>query len=90
MKTENIIVANLKCTGCETSIINKISKLNGVKSVVVDEEKDLVIIKHEGKIDRNLFVDSLNSLGYPEATKDNGLLMKLKSYVSCAIGKMSM
>jgi copper chaperone CopZ len=90
MKTETIIVANLKCDGCEKSIKNKLTIMSGVKSVIVDQDKDLVIIKHEGKIDRKQFLNSLNNLGYPEATKENGLLLKLKSYVSCAIGKMSM
>jgi copper chaperone CopZ len=90
MKTDTVVVANLKCAGCETSIINKISKMSGVMKVKVVPEKDQVEIRHEGKTERKQFVNALNALGYPEATEDNGLLMQLKSYVSCALGKMKM
>ena len=34
-------------------------------------------------------VEKLKSLGYPEATEENGLLTQAKSYVSCMIGRMN-
>jgi copper chaperone len=89
MKTEEIIIANLKCTGCENTIKHKVGALDGVKEVTVDHEKDSVKVLHEGKIEREEITKMLHHLGYPEATEENGLLLQLKSYASCIIGRMS-
>jgi copper chaperone len=88
MNQETIIVANLKCEGCATTIQNRILGLNGVKSVDVDLVSDSVKVNSEG-IGRDVIVQLLSSLGYPEATDKNGLLLKLKSYGSCLIGRVS-
>ncbi|HCD66894.1 MAG TPA: heavy metal transporter, partial [Bacteroidetes bacterium] len=34
-------------------------------------------------------ITKLSAMGYPEATAENGLLMKAKSYANCMIGKVS-
>jgi hypothetical protein len=39
-------------------------------------------------INREEVIDKLNFLGYPEKG-NNSLLSQAKSYVSCAVGKMS-
>jgi len=31
----------------------------------------------------------LYDLGYPEATEENGLLLQIKSYASCMVGRIS-
>ncbi len=87
MNTENIIVANLKCTGCATTIKKALLKIEGVKSAEVSVENDAVTISY-GNVDRDLIIKRLHSLGYPEATEKNGLLLQLKSYTSCMIGKI--
>jgi len=89
MKTEKILIANLKCGGCENTIKNKLSEIEGVESVNVNHEEDSVTITYDGKIERKVLTDKLHSLGYPEATEENGLLLQLKSYASCVIGRMS-
>lgn len=88
MKTEKILVANLKCGGCESTIKEKISEIDGVKSVLVNHDEDSVTVHHDGKALRADFTKTLHAIGYPEATEENGLLLKLKSYVSCAIGRI--
>ncbi len=88
MKSEKIIIANLKCGGCESTITDKLFEIEGVESVVVNHEEDSVTINHTQKATREDFTKKLHSIGYPEATEENGLLLKLKSYVSCAIGKI--
>ena len=88
MKTERIIIANLKCSGCENTIKNKLSEIDGVESVVVNQE-DSVTITYDGVVAREVFTKKLHSLGYPEATEENGLLLQLKSYASCMVGRMS-
>ncbi len=89
MKTEKIIIANFKCAGCEKTIKNKLSDIEGVESVIVNHDEDSVTISYDGKATRKEFTDKLHSLGYPEATEENGLLLQLKSYASCMVGRMS-
>lgn len=87
MTTEKIIIANLKCSGCATTITKEISALNGVSKVSVDPSNDSVDVTYEN-IDRKQIIGKLHNLGYPEATEENGMLLQLKSYASCMIGKL--
>jgi copper chaperone CopZ len=87
MKTEDIIVANIKCNGCVATIKKELLKIEGVKSVKVNEDKDTVTVTHED-VDRDTLVQKLHAFGYPEATEKNGLLLQLKSYTSCMLGRI--
>jgi copper chaperone len=89
MKIEKIIIANLKCGGCEISIKKALLKLPGVNDVAISQEEDSVAIQHSGELKREDFTKKLQSIGYPEATEENGLLTQLKSYASCAIGRIT-
>ena len=66
MKTEKIIVSNIKCDGCVGTIKSKISEMDGVESVVVNREEDSVTIDHSGKLTREDLTKKLQSIGYPE------------------------
>ena len=88
MTTEKIIIANLKCSGCATTIKKELEKLEGVQNVFVDPETDSVDLSYEN-IQRDVIIQKLHSLGYPEATEKNGLLLQIKSYASCMIGKIN-
>ncbi|HLP50580.1 MAG TPA: heavy-metal-associated domain-containing protein [Chitinophagales bacterium] len=88
MKTESILIANLKCSGCATTIKTELLKLPGMSAVEVDKDKDEVTVTYEG-IDRNTITGKLHQLGYPEATEENGLLLQLKSFSSCMIGRIN-
>jgi copper chaperone len=88
MKIEKIKIANLKCEGCETTIKKGLLKIDGVSSVKIDNDKDTVTVTYDDNLDRVKITNKLHSLGYPEATEENGLLLKLKSYASCLIGKI--
>ena len=87
MISEKIIIANLKCTGCATTIAHELLKLKGVKHVDVVQEENAVSLSYEG-IDRSNIINKLHDLGYPEATEENGLLLQLKSYTSCMMGRL--
>lgn len=89
MLTEKITVANLKCDGCATTIKNKLLALSGVNKVDIIIADDLVVVEHEENILRSAIVQKLLSLGYPEATEENGLLTQIKSYASCMVGRLS-
>jgi len=79
-------VENIKCGGCMNSIKTALLKLDGVTEVSIDKEIDTVTIT--GTVNREDVVNKLNDLGYPEKG-NNTLIRKAKSYVNCAIGRMS-
>ncbi len=88
MKTESIIVENLKCHGCANTIRRELAWIGEVISVDVDVDKSLVKIDYAGKNKmREVFTDKLRKLGYPEVGTGN-MNRKMKSYVSCAIGRI--
>jgi copper chaperone CopZ len=87
--TENIIVANLKCGGCASSIKNKLKELHGIDSINIDLDSNNITIIHQGIVNSDIITAQLKAIGYPEATEENGLLLQLKSYASCMIGKLS-
>jgi copper chaperone CopZ len=79
-------VENIKCGGCMNSIKTALLKLGGVTDVIIDKEIDTVTVN--GTMNREEVVNKLNDLGYPEKG-NNTLIRKAKSYVNCAIGRMS-
>jgi copper chaperone len=79
-------VENIKCGGCMNSIKTALLKLEGVTEVNIDKEIDTVTVS--GTMNREDVVNKLNDLGYPEKG-NNTLIRKAKSYVNCAIGRMS-
>ncbi|MGZ3861923.1 MAG: heavy-metal-associated domain-containing protein [Bacteroidia bacterium] len=89
MKTEKILVANLKCSGCANTITKKISEIKGVAKVDVDPEEDSVTVTYDEGTPKTEITSKLHSLGYPEATEENGLLLQLKSYASCMVGRIN-
>lgn len=88
MKTEVIYLAYIKCAGCATNIKESLLKIAGVKAVEVINEEDKVILTYDLD-NRNEIIKKLHDLGYPEATEENGLLLQIKSYASCMIGRIS-
>ena len=85
---EEIIVANVKCSGCAATISSKVGKLPGVEKVIVDPDADSVVVDYSREEDRGEIIRTLKKLGYPEATEENGLLLQVKSYASCMIGRL--
>jgi copper chaperone len=79
-------VENIKCGGCMNSIKTALLKIDNVEEVTIDKEIDTIVVK--GTAERETIVAKLNELGYPEKG-DNTFLRQAKSYVNCAIGRMS-
>lgn len=89
MKTEIVIIENLKCHGCANTIRKGLSKIKGVSSVEIDVEASEVQIGYEGADNaREVFVQKLRKLGYPEEGTGK-LNQQIKSYISCAIGRVN-
>lgn len=88
-----LMVDNLKCSGCATTIKRELKKIVGITDVEVFPEKSEVDVEYQEKTNLNLVYERLNSIGYPLTGTEQGGLEKvatnLKSYVSCAIGRLS-
>ena len=87
----SIEVENIKCAGCANTIENRLRKLDGVEQVSVVIEHGRVSV--EAADDRReQLVKTLLQSGYPEKGTAEGIeaaKARAKSFVSCAIGKMS-
>lgn len=84
-----IHIQNLKCGGCANTITKGISSIEAVQNVSVNVDESIVTFSYETEDQLNEVKNKLKSLGYPEDGEANTLGSKAKSYVSCAIGKMS-
>jgi copper chaperone len=86
-----ISVENIKCGGCASTITSKLSALDIVDSCQVDIENGVVTIAGDAS-HKPAVAQLLLKLGYPETGTAEGLkaaAAKAKSFVSCAVGKMS-
>ncbi|PWL40502.1 heavy metal transporter [Flagellimonas aquimarina] len=86
MKT-TLQIQNLKCGGCSKTIKDKLSKLDGIDEIMIDQETSSVIFKYQDVNVIGVVKDRLRALGYPAIDDENGILQKAKSFVSCANGK---
>jgi copper chaperone len=88
----SVEVDNIKCGGCAHSIESKLSEMDGISQVTVEVEAGLVTFESEDDTPVEAVKGKLSSMGYPEKGSMEGvgaMGAKAKSYVSCAIGKMS-
>jgi copper chaperone len=81
-------VENIKCGGCARSIERAIQELPGVSRVAVDVEAGRVNVTAQADLGAPVR-DVLARLGYPERGAANGLGTKARSFVSCAVGRIS-
>ena len=86
-----IEVENIKCGGCERSILNGLGAIDGISDVVVDRNQQTIHFSGPAPL-RPIVTEKLRSMGYPEKWSVHGLdagLANAKSFVSCAIGRIS-
>jgi copper chaperone len=86
-----IEIDNLKCGGCEKSILKGLATMKEVTDVVIDREHQLVQFTGN-EHSRQKVAEKLSSMGYPERgslSAINAGLANAKSFVSCAIGRVS-
>jgi copper chaperone len=84
-----LYIQNLKCGGCANTITKNLTTLEGIQNITVNVEESAVGFSYDNDDQLNAVKDKLKVLGYPEDGAANSLGSKAKSYVSCAIGKMS-
>jgi copper chaperone len=84
-------VENIKCGGCEKSIIKGLTSIEGLSNIVIDQEQQMVSVVADASL-RDPLVSKLKSMGYPEHGSVSGLdagLANAKSFVSCAMGSVA-
>lgn len=84
-----IKIQNLKCSGCENTISTNLSKIKSIRSVEVNQKEESVSFDYDDVGTLKKVKNTLKKLGYPEVGEENKLGTKAKSYVSCAIGKIT-
>ena len=87
-----IEVENIRCGGCANTITKKLIAIEGVKSVDIAIDEQIIAIEADNNADHGLYVSTLLAMGYPEQGSVEGIAAlkgKAKSLVSCAVGKIS-
>ncbi len=87
MEKIEIVVENISCGGCETSIKKGLLEIPGVAGVDVMLEAQKITVRGE-KLNRDAITKKLDGMGYTKKG-NNSFMKEVKSYVSCAIGKVS-
>ncbi|WP_034057102.1 heavy-metal-associated domain-containing protein [Lacinutrix jangbogonensis] len=88
MKT-SIVVQNLKCGGCASTITSKVSEIENISDINIGIDKSKVSFNYINEVDALAVKNKLKALGYPSIEANNSLTSKAKSFVSCATGKFS-
>lgn len=86
-----IEVENIKCGGCANTITRQLKQIAGVEAVSVDIDSGRVTVEADDQT-REQVIAALHASGYPEKGSAEGIeaaKAKAKSFVSCAIGRMS-
>lgn len=89
MMHTTLTIQNLKCGGCANTIITRLNIINGIDTVTVSNDTNSVSFNYSDENSLNTSIELLSKLGYPVEGEQNPLSKKAKSYVSCAVGRMS-
>ncbi|WP_299124231.1 heavy-metal-associated domain-containing protein [uncultured Winogradskyella sp.] len=81
-------IQNLKCSGCEKTIVNRLSNVKNISDVEVNSKDCTVAFDYHTNNDFEAAKHLLSRIGYPIVGKENKLTTKAQSYLSCAIGRI--
>lgn len=84
-----LYVQNLKCGGCAKTITSKLNELENISVQTIEVAESAVTVSYQTEDDLITVKNTLKNNGYPEMGDENGLGTKAKSFVSCAVGKLS-
>ena len=84
-----VTIQNLKCDGCKNTIQIKLSKIKGVSNIDVNVSESSVSFDYTTHNVLEGLRAELRDMGYPITGDPNSAVSKVKSYVSCAVGKIS-
>lgn len=81
-------VLNVKCGGCANTIKEALRDEFGEVDVNLNEEPRIITLEIENEDKEALLRKKMKHLGYPFEDEENGVVVKAKSFISCAIGKI--
>lgn len=81
-------IQNLKCGGCENTIVNRLSEIKNISEVEVSQDDETVSFDFHANHDFERAKHVLSAIGYPIVGAENKLKTKAQSYISCAIGRI--
>ena len=84
-----IQIENLKCGGCANTIRKGLVSIKGITSVDINIENGVVVFDSQDEITVKKAKEKLAKMGYPEVGTSNSTLQKAKSFVSCAVGRIT-
>jgi copper chaperone len=67
-------VENIKCGGCEKSIIKGLTSIKGLSNIVIDRDQQLISVSADASL-REALVSKLKSMGYPEHGSVSGWML---------------
>lgn len=82
-------IQNLKCHGCANTIMTQLSKLVGVSEILVNNDSNQVSFHYNSEAEFSIVKKKLSDLGYPVEGEANPLPKKAKSFISCAVGRLT-
>lgn len=82
-------IQNLKCGGCANTITTRLSEINDINNLVVNNNENTVSFSYSNDSTLTEATQLLSKLGYPIVGEANPLGKKAKSFVSCAVGRMN-
>ncbi|SFR48733.1 heavy-metal-associated domain-containing protein [Thiomicrospira sp. ALE5] len=88
----SIEVENIKCGGCANQIKKNMHNISGVSDIKVELEVGRVEFNADSELVYEQVLSALAKMGYPKTGSVKGLdaaTAKAKSFVSCAIGKVT-
>lgn len=85
---QTLIVQNLKCHGCANTITKALKHIKGIENVSVEVESSTVHFDSDNEQVTENVKSKLAKLGYPIIDADNTQFQKIKSYISCAVGRI--
>ena len=84
---------NIKCGGCAKTVNDALRDDFGEVEVDLEQEPRVVTLEIKDNEQEQLFRKKMRKLGYPMDDEEIGSFtatgLKAKSFVSCAVGKMS-
>lgn len=89
MERVALTIQNLKCGGCANTVSTNLNRIEGVSDVAVNPDDGTVDLNINSKDLLETIKSELRRLGYPLVDEDNPFFTRVKSYASCAIGRMS-
>ncbi|SHG54549.1 heavy-metal-associated domain-containing protein [Winogradskyella jejuensis] len=82
-------IQNMKCEGCKNALRIKLNKVDGISNVEINIADSSVAFDYTTHNVIEGLRAELRDMGYPITGDPNSIVSKAKSYVSCALGKVS-